>query len=144
MITFKEIVTEDEIDEQVPQQGQQIDPRIKGAELIARCFSARNAAHIAHFLTPSFSQHKALQEFYEGIIPLADSFAEGLIGRVGKFEAFPNVKESSTDPLTIIGNLTKFIDANRQYLSEFSEIQNDVDSILSLLNSVAYKLRELK
>ena len=144
MITFKEIVAEEELDEQMPPQGQQVDPRIKGAELIARCFAARNAAHFAHFLTPSYSAHKALKKFYEGIVDLADSVAEGLIGRVGRFDSFPNVRESSPEGIVIVGNLTKWIDANRQYMSEFSEIQNDIDEILSLCNKTAYLLRELK
>lgn len=86
----------------------------------------------------------ALNTFYDEIIGLADSFAEGFIGRYGKFESFPNVKESATDGLVIVGNLTKWIDANRAVISDFSEIQNEIDTIVNLCNSTAYKLRELR
>ena len=106
--------------------------------------AASTAAHFAHLLTPSYAQHIALNTFYDDIIDVADAFAEGFIGRFGKFDAFPNVKESSTDGLTIVGNLTKWIDANRGVIAENPEIQNDIDAILSLCNSTAYKLRELK
>lgn len=139
MITFKEIkenLSEDMVDPNVA--------RAKGAELFARCRAASTAAHFAHLMTPSFAQHMALNTFYDEIIGLADAVAEGMIGRYGKFEAFPNVREASTDGLTIVGNLTKWIDSNRGFIAENSEIQNDIDSILSLCNSTAYKLRELK
>jgi hypothetical protein len=139
MITFKEI--KEELSEDM------VDPNIaraKGAELIARCRAASTAAHFAHLITPSFAQHMALNTFYDEVVDLADAVAEGIIGRYGKFEAFPNVREASTDGLTIVGNLTKWIDSNRGLIAENSEIQNDIDSILSLCNSTAYKLRELK
>lgn len=144
-ITFKEIISEEEyedLEEQVAQQ--QIDPREKGAEFISRCFAARNAAHFAHLLTSSYAQHMALSSFYDNLIPLVDSFAETFIGRHGKFESFPNVKESSTEGIQIVGNLTKWIDSNRAVVCEFSEIQNIIDEIVALCDLTAYKLRELR
>ena len=138
-ITFKEIVQE--IDEEIQDP---MSAKAKGAELFARCRAASTAAHFAHLLTSSYSQHMALNTFYDDIIPLADAFAESFIGRFGKFESFPNIKETSTEGLQIIGNLTKWIDANRESISDLSEIQNDIDTIVSLCNSTAYKLRELK
>jgi hypothetical protein len=140
MITFREITEELDLEEAIDGQ----DPSAKAAELIARAFAARNAAHFAHLMTPSYAAHIALNDFYDGIIPLVDSFAESYIGRYGKFQMFPNVKESSPDGLSVVGNLTKWIDSNRQMISEVSEIQNIIDEILSLCNSTAYKLRELK
>jgi Family of unknown function (DUF5856) len=138
-ITFKEIT--EELDEAVMEQN---PAKAKCAELIARAFAARNAAHFAHLITPSYAQHVALNTFYDELIPLVDAVAESFMGRYGKFEAFPNVREAATDGLTIVGNLTKWIDANREMVAETSEIQNDIDTIISLCNSTAYKLRELK
>jgi hypothetical protein len=140
MITFKEVKQELELNEQMEGNPQ----KAKGAELVARCFAARNAMHFFHLLTPSYSAHIAAQTFYEEIVGLTDAVAEGLIGRLGRFEAFPNVKESAIDGLQIVGNLTRWIDSNREIISEFSEIQNDIDNILTLCNSTAYRLRELK
>jgi hypothetical protein len=142
MITFKEIKEELEIEEATAQDNN--PAKAKGAEFFTRCRVASTAAHSAHLLTASYAQHKALETFYEDIIPLADSFAEGFMGRYGKFDSFPNIREASTDGLTIVGNLTKWIDTNRAIISDYSEIQNEIDSILSLCNSTAYKLRELK
>lgn len=144
-ITFKEIVQDiDQLEEADLQQGQQVDPKLYMSQFLARLFAARNAAHFAHWMTPSYAQHKAIGSFYEDIILLADSLAESFMGRYGKFEGFPTVKESATDPLIIVGNLTKWIDANRAMLTENSEIQNQIDEILSLCNQTAYRIRELR
>ena len=36
--------------------------------LIERLFHARNAAHIAHWKTKSYAEHKALGHYYEDVI----------------------------------------------------------------------------
>lgn len=159
MITFKHVYTNDEYDDTVvvnednlneaPQQmmQQNVDPNVgkaKAVEFFARSRAAATAMHFFHLTTPSYAQHIASQAFYDGIIDLIDTFCETFIGRYGKFEAMPNVKESATDGLQIVGNLTKWIDANRMAISDLSEIQNEIDNIVNLCNSTAYKLRELK
>ena len=45
-------------------------------ELILRCFHARTNAHVLHLTTRSFAAHKALNEFYDGVVELADEIAE--------------------------------------------------------------------
>ena len=142
-VIFKEIISEiDELDEAIIQDNN--SPKAKAAELFARCRAASTAAHFAHLMESSYAAHVALKDFYEEIVDLADAFAESFTGRFGKFESFPNIKESSTDGLIVVGNLTKFIDTNRALITDNSELQNDIDSILSFCNSIAYKLRELK
>ena len=143
MVTFKEIY--EQLEEAAPvSQGDPSGFKVKASELFSRCRAASTAMHFFHLITPSYASHMASQQFYEEIIPLVDSFAESFIGRYGKFETFPNVRENATDVLTIVGNLTKWIDSNREMISDLSEIQNSIDEILSLCNSTAYKLRELK
>ena len=124
MIKFIEIQEEfeDDLDyemlEEAPQQeGQQVDPmmiKTKGAEFFCRVKQASNAAHMAHLVTSSYATHMALKDFYEDLIPLADTFAESIMGRLGKFEAFPPCSEKSLDGLQIVGNLTKWIEGTRQ------------------------------
>ena len=45
-------------------------------KFIGMLFLARDVTHSVHLNTRSFAKHMALQGFYEGIIPLADSLAE--------------------------------------------------------------------
>jgi hypothetical protein len=46
--------------------------------------SSREQAHVFHLTTKSFAAHKALQAYYEGIIPLLDSYAETYMGKTKK------------------------------------------------------------
>ena len=52
-------------------------------ELILSCFHARTVAHLLHLTTRSYAAHKALNEFYDEIIDLVDSFAEAYQGEYG-------------------------------------------------------------
>ena len=81
--------------------------------------------------------------FYEDIIPIIDEFLESFMGRYGIPDAFPPVTEKNYDPLTILGNLTKWIDVNRAAFPN-SELQNIIDEMLTLINRTGYKVRELK
>lgn len=51
-------------------------------ELILRCFHARTNAHVLHLTTRSFAAHKALNEFYDGVVdhvvPLKGKLVSGL------------------------------------------------------------------
>lgn len=138
MITFREI--SQELEEQMETSPQ----KDVAAQIFMRGRALATAAHIQHLKTSSYSEHKALQELYDGIIPLIDSLMESFQGIYGKIENFPNVKESSQNSLEIVGNYYKYISSNRLNVSDKSEIQNDIDAILSFLNSIAYKLRELR
>ena len=119
---------------------------MKAADLVGHLFLARDVAHSVHLNTRSYAKHKALQEFYEGVVGLADDFAEayqgrhGLIGPVSLQSAKKN------------GNIIEFlqdsldeIEANRYKVCEEKDtaIQNIIDEIVGLYLSTLYKLRFL-
>lgn len=116
-------------------------------ELVTRCFQARTDAHIAHLLTKSYAAHKALNEFYDDIIDLADSFAESAQGRYGLL-SYPQIMPRHKDvnyskPESIPKGLRAWIDANRDSCTDDSELQNIIDEIVGLCNSTIYKLEFL-
>ena len=117
-------------------------------ELVARCFQARTDAHVAHLTTRSYAQHKALNEFYDEIVDLADGFAESAQGRFDALLKYPRTapRSSSVDtakPITIVEGLRDWIDDNRDECCDESELQNIIDEIVGLCNSTLYKLRFL-
>lgn len=120
-----------------------IDNKAVSAELFARCRNAATLAHFAHLTTTSYAAHVALNGFYDGIIPLADSFAEAFMGRYGRFTAFPTVSTPEKDGVGIVKSLRTWIDANRSCCSD-SELQNIIDSIVDLCDTTIYKLENLK
>lgn len=48
---------------------------------IGLLMSSRTQAHVFHLTTKSYAAHKALQAYYEGIVPLLDSYAETYMGK---------------------------------------------------------------
>lgn len=110
------------------------------ARFIALMFEARNKAHFAHLKTRSFALHKALNEFYDGIIPLADSFAETWQGYTDIIENYPTVKLSN-EPEKFLVELESFIASERNDMTSRSDLQNIIDEIVSLIQSTKYKLK---
>lgn len=117
---------------------------MSAAELVGRCFHARTEAHIFHLQTRSFAAHKALNEFYDEIVELTDSFAEAYQGRFGIITGYPETYESCADEMEMLTDLRDWIDKNRKAISERSELQNLIDEIVSLIDGTMYKLKFLK
>lgn len=114
-------------------------------QLIGRCFAVRDNAHILHLRTTSYSQHMALNQLYDEIIPLVDSFAEVYQGDFGRVNVQIPTGIPNDTGLNLINDLTMWIDKNRDSIgdSSSSHIQNIIDEIVALLSEVRYKLRFL-
>ena len=115
-------------------------------EFVLRCFHARTVAHILHLKSRSYAHHIALNEFYDGIIPLIDSFAEAYQGQHGLVQDYDYKFRDFPDGLTLLDNLGGWIAANRAALCEEKDthLQNIVDEIVALIQSTTYKLRFLR
>lgn len=119
------------------------------AEFVMRCFHARTAAHVLHLRAQgpgSFAEHKALNEFYDGIIDLIDGFAEMYQGEYLELMPLASIPGYQTPPsaMSLITGMTKWIKANREEICDSSECQNVIDEVLTLCHSTAYKLKFLK
>lgn len=116
------------------------------AELKLRCFYARDEAHSAHLTTTSYAQHMALGAFYDEMPDLVDSLVESYQGIYGIVEDKPNVTMPSGGMVPILTQLRKWIMANRDSIgiSDDTELQNDIDSIVTLINRTMYKLKNLR
>ena len=116
------------------------------AEFVGCLFLARDVAHSVHLNTRSFAKHSALNGFYDGIIDLADKFAEvyqgrhGLIGPISLHSArkTSNIVEFLEDSL-------KEIENERYKVCDKSDsaLQNIIDEIVGLYLSTLYKLKFL-
>lgn len=115
-------------------------------EFIHRIFCSRNAAHLAHWATGSYSQHKALGRFYDEVIDLTDKFVEAYMGASGEkispFEipALPKTK----DITKYLSGEVGWINENRDDIaSEIPALENILDEIVALYLSTIYKLKQL-
>lgn len=115
-------------------------------ELMGLLFLSRDVAHRVHLSTRSFAKHKALNEFYEGIIPLADSLAEAYQGRYGLIGNIPLMaSKNASNIVDFIQAQLDEIEAGRYQVCKKEEtaLQNLIDEIVELYLSTIYKLKYL-
>jgi len=119
---------------------------MKAADFVGMLFLGRDVAHSVHLNTRSFAKHMALQGFYEGIVDLADKFAEayqgkhGLIGPVSLMSA-----KKTSNIIEFLQDQMDEIEAGRYKVvdKDCTALQNIIDEIVGLYLSTLYKLRFL-
>lgn len=116
-------------------------PKNKYTNVVSMFFNARTNAHIAHLQTTSFAQHKALNEFYDGILDIADSFAEasqinGVLTGYTLGELQPDILKMLKSQYQQLLNLK----------SQFTEghLLQLIDDATELYSTTLYKLTTLK
>lgn len=119
----------------------------KFAEMISLLFHSQTQVHMLHLQTTSYSEHKALQNYYEGIDGLIDGLVESFQGKyeiLGGYKSYDIEGYKSTESTTtylkgLYGKIEDLRDC-----CEDSYIQNQIDTVCELINSTLYKLRFLK
>lgn len=103
-------------------------------------------AHKKHLMTGKYSNHKALNEFYDEMPDLVDALIEHYQGENGKVENLKNVIDAEgKDAIAYLEELLKFTkDGQKELFADNSVISSDIDSIIGQIDSTLYQLRELK
>ena len=116
------------------------------ADFIGTLFLARDVAHSVHLNTRSFAKHSALNEFYDGIVGLADKFAEAYQGRHGLIGPITLMSAKKT------GNIIEFLEDSLKDVEDMrykvcdksdTALQNIIDEIVGQYLSSLYKLKFL-
>lgn len=119
---------------------------MKCAEFVGCLFLARDVAHSVHLNTRSFAKHSALNSFYDGIIDLADKFAEAYQGRHGLIGpiALHSARKTS-NIIEFLEDSLKEIETERYEICDKSDtaLQNIIDEIVGLYLTTLYKLKFL-
>lgn len=119
---------------------------MKACDFVGLLFLARDVTHSVHLNTRSYAKHKALQKFYEGIVGLADTFAEAYQGRHGLMGGITLQTAKKT------ANVTEFLQEqldeietvrNKVVDKDDTALQNIIDEIVALYLSTLYKLKFL-
>jgi hypothetical protein len=115
--------------------------------MISSLLHSQTQVHIFHLQTKSYSEHKALQGYYEGIDALVDGIIESYQGKydiIKQYNSFnPEEYKSTEQVINYFKSLDDMIVKNRESIKE-SYIQNQIDTVQELLYSTLYKLRFLK
>ena len=113
-------------------------------DLIMRLFHARTAAHVLHLQSRSYSEHMALNTFYEEIVGLTDDLAEAYQGGYELIREYPSKYTPYSNALSLMDDLRDCIDAHKgDWDEEDTHLNNICDEIRQLIASTQYKLRFL-
>jgi DNA-binding ferritin-like protein len=121
-------------------------PCTETAAMIAHSQALTTSVHQLHLKVTgpgSFSAHKALNEFYDGMPGLVDAVAEQYQGAREKLLDFPAVSPykcgSVQEAISHMKELyTEVVEL--QKIMPFSEVVNQLDEVKSLISSTKYKL----
>jgi ABC-type Zn2+ transport system substrate-binding protein/surface adhesin len=116
-------------------------------EMVCQILHSQTQIHIFHLGTKSYSEHKALQKYYEGIDALVDGVIESYQGKYGLLTNYKSFKNQSyknkNQVLKYFTSLLNTIEEKRDCCDD-SYIQNQIDTVQELIYSTMYKLKFLQ
>ena len=101
-------------------------------------------AHMLHLKTTSYAAHKALQNYYEDIEDLIDTWIESYQGKYSTIETYDNTFVNHDNALEYMIEVSDYVTRTRKSLPADTELQNIIDEMASLIDSTIYKLRRFK
>lgn len=113
------------------------------SEFFARARALSTTTHFAHLSTDSYSEHIALNTFYEDIVETIDKFCEAYIGLYGKFITLPSIPTKMQVAVDAIIEFREWINSNRDFITDDSSLNNIIDETVELCNTTVYKLQKL-
>lgn len=116
----------------------------KTSEFICYLLQCVKNVHLLHLQTRSYAMHMALGSFYEELDDLTDAFAESYQGKYTRLTQYIKVDAPYSDsPMECLMSISEYVQTTRALVHQDSELQNEIDSIQTLINSTIYKLRFL-
>lgn len=117
-------------------------------QLISTLTASRTQAHIFHWQVEgvgSDAAHRALGAYYDEIVDLIDGLVESFQGRYGIQRGYvsPATFKEDGQFLTYFEALAKYVETIRTKIPQDSYIQNEIDTVVKLIESTKYKLKFL-
>ena len=98
-----------------------------------------------HLKTDKYSEHIALNEFYEEMPDLVDDLIEAWMGINGKVKEYKNnFTEEKMGTIEYLETLKEFVEKGKDDFMEEDELESLCDDILAQIDSTLYKIKELK
>lgn len=128
------------------QSAQQGGDSSAASEYVSRLLAGAAMIHMHHLMVTgagSFAKHMALGA-YGDLADAVDGLAEAYIGCTGNPLQFSQASIAIGGDCTAdIQSLYEYAEKSRSAMGSESHIQNEVDSILTILSSMLYKLNRL-
>jgi hypothetical protein len=112
-------------------------------EMISKLRFSVEQTQVYHWQSQSYAEHIALNEYYDGIPGIVESY-QGKYGIQKGYRLF-EVRDYSTpeEVINFLKKLDEDVEMLRQPIKE-SYIQNQIDNVLQLIETTVYKLENLK
>lgn len=113
-------------------------------QLTHHFFEVRNQVHLWHLQTTSYAEHKALNEFYDEWLSLADDFIETFSGRYRRVSggmvcnALPYQEGMAYH--FMVKEASYLLSSEVRNITPDSDLNNILDEMTSLANRTAYLL----
>ena len=116
-------------------------------EMISKLRFSVEQTQVYHWQSQSYSEHIALNEYYDGIPDIVDGIVESYQGKYGIQKGYKlfEVRDYSTpeEVINFLKKLDEDVEMLRQSIKE-TYIQNQIDNVLQLIETTVYKLENLK
>lgn len=112
-------------------------------QFVSLVLLARDVTHLAHWKTKSYAEHKALNEFYDGVLELIDGFVEQYQGYYGnRMDIKRSEDDGKASPKEVLEYQCEWIEMKRYSIcaKEDTALQNTIDEILRQYQSTLYML----
>ena len=118
-------------------------------QLISTLLASRTQAHIFHWQVQgvgSYSAHKALNKYYDEILNLTDGLVESFQGKYGiqRGDTSPATFKEDGQFVNYFEALAMYVETIRTKIPQDSYIQNEIDTVVKLIQTTKYKLINLK
>ena len=118
-------------------------------QLISTLLASRTQAHIFHWQVQgvgSYSAHKALNKYYDEILNLTDGLVESFQGKYGIQRGYTSPATFKEDGqfVNYFEALAMYVETIRTKIPQDSYIQNEIDTVVKLIQTTKYKLINLK
>lgn len=113
---------------------------------ITKFLTLQNQFRIHHWQTPSYAEHKALGNAYEGLDALIDTFVETYMGKYGKDteqkRSIDLYGYETSHPMPVIKFFEDYLinELPNELQEEDTDLLNIRDEMLALLNKTKYLL----
>lgn len=113
-------------------------------EFLSTLNSAKQQTIFWHNQTTNYSEHKALNGFYDEILERLDGLVESVAGIYGRPQGYSVIEStdwtSTENTIAYFQSLYKYVETERRNIYEESWIQNQIDNISELIAQTIYLL----
>lgn len=110
---------------------------------LQKLFEVRDQIHFSHLNTTSYAEHKALNEFYDSWLDLADEFVEVYQGKYSRITGKITTNASNTASVSeYLKDVYTFVDSDLKSLTkpEDEDLLNLIADMKALINKTQYLL----